>query len=46
MGQYYKHDAVNQILSFSVDESLYDFDMKWQKNFWGNVRFEPMTVRS
>lgn len=46
VGQYYKHDAVNQILSFSVDESLYDFDMKWQKNFWGNVRFEPMTVRS
>lgn len=44
VGEYHKHDAVNQVLTFVVDESKFYYGMKWQKNFWGNVRINDIDV--
>lgn len=41
---YHKYDSVGPFLAFEVEESQVFFDTKWNKRYWGSVKFRELEV--
>lgn len=41
----YKVDEIAQVFTFCVDETVYYYNMKWPRSYWGNIRLNEMAVK-
>ncbi|MBR4049429.1 MAG: ABC transporter ATP-binding protein [Clostridia bacterium] len=40
-----RHDILNKVFAFQVEENEIQYNMKWNKYGWGPINFEKITVR-
>lgn len=41
---YVKHDTVGEILAFEIEETVSFFDLRWNRQYWGNVKLPNLRV--
>ena len=43
-GNQYRHDLINRIVVFEIEETQYYYNLPWRTHAWGNVILNPVRI--